>query len=111
MIRDIREPDWKVFRKIRVTALDRFCQRVLDELCRIAADTSQSNHERYLAVYKLLHKQDKELANTFDNPRRSMALLQLTRMWSMELLTVEEFALFSSDARNAVNAILGIRQD
>ncbi len=111
MIRDIKEPDWKVFRKIRVTALDRFCQRVLDELCRIAVDTSQSNHERYLAIYELLHKQDKELAKMFDNPRRSSGLLQLTRMWSMELLTGEELAFFTSDARNAVNAVLGVSKD
>jgi hypothetical protein len=111
MIRHIGEPDWKLFRKIRVIALDRFCQRVLNEVSRLAADSGQSSHERYLAVYELVRKQDKELGYTFDDPKRSTALLQLTRMYSMELLTGEEFALFSSDSRDRINAILGIRKD
>ena len=111
MLRDIREPDWKIFRKIRVNALDRFCQRVLDEISRIASDTGQTSHQRYLAVYKLLQKRDDELADAFNNPRRSAALPQLAHMRGLELLTDEEFALFSSDTLGAVNLLLGIQQD
>lgn len=108
MNRQISESDWKVFRKIRVAALDRFCQRVLDEVSRLAADTGRSSHHRYLAVFDLVQQRDKELANTFDDARRSTALLQLAQMRSQELLTDEEFALFSSDTRALIEGLLGM---
>ncbi len=102
----ISEADWKVFRRVRVNALERFCDRVLSEVSRLAAETSRSSHERYLAVFKLLQKQDEQLADMFDNPRRSTALLQLVRMHSQDLLTDEEFARFSSEIRARVEWIL-----
>ena len=91
--------DWKSFREIRINALERFCERVLSEVGRLAAQTGQSSHQRYVAVFKLLQRQDVQLADTFDNPRRSTALLQLVRMRYQDLLTGEEFARFSSETR------------
>jgi hypothetical protein len=106
----ISESDWKLFRQLRPRALDRFCQRVLDEVSRLTADTDKSSHERYLAVFKLLQQRDDELADTFNNPRRSTALLQLARMFFQELLTAEELACFSPDARSSVHVSLNMRQ-
>src|SRR5258707_13944135 len=47
-------------------ALDRFCQRVLAEVGRLAGDADKSNHQRYLAVFRLLQRRDEELANAFN---------------------------------------------
>ena len=41
----IKESDRKLFRQLRLIALDRFCQRVLNEVGRISADPGRSNHE------------------------------------------------------------------
>jgi hypothetical protein len=100
--RTFPEADWKVFRRLQTLALERFCQRVLDEVGRLANDTTRSSHERYLGVYRLLQDRDEQLAATFNNPRRSTALLQLARMWMDGLLTREEFAQFSEGVRAAV---------
>jgi hypothetical protein len=54
MSRTISEPDWKVFRELQRVALDRFCQRVLAEVERLIADSQKTNHEHYLALYKLI---------------------------------------------------------
>ena len=54
MSRAISEPDWKLFRQLQPLALERFCQRVLEEVGRLAADTGKTSHERYLAVLKLI---------------------------------------------------------
>jgi hypothetical protein len=102
----ISEADWKVFRSVRVNALERFCDRVLSEVSRLAAETGQGSHQRYLAVYKLLQKQDKQLADMFDDLRRSTALLQLALMRSQDLLTDEEFARLSSEIRAKVEWFL-----
>ena len=47
-MRDIKESDWKVFKPLREIALERFCERVLDEVARINLDTGTSKHQRYL---------------------------------------------------------------
>jgi hypothetical protein len=108
--RDISESDWKLFRRLPTLALERFCQRALEEVGRLAADADRSSHKRYLAVYRLLQERDRRLADAFDNPRRSTALLQLARLRAEGLLTEEEFARFSPAARAAVQLFLEMPQ-
>jgi len=49
---DIKESDWKTFRRLRELALDRYCQRVLDEVRIIVEKSGDTNHKRYLALWK-----------------------------------------------------------
>ena len=98
----MRESDWKLFRELQRTALQRFCERVLGELSEIAVDSTRTPHERYLAVVELVRQRDSALADAFDNPRRSTAPLQLRTIYSKGLLTEEEFARFSSETRDAI---------
>jgi hypothetical protein len=99
---DLTEADWKYFRRLRMSALDRFCQRVLADVSELSADSSKNHHERYLAVYRLIRERDTELADAFDNPSRSRALISLARMRSSSLVTDGEFAEFSDAARASV---------
>jgi hypothetical protein len=101
------ESEWKLFRQLREVALDRFCQRVLSEVARLASEGGKSSHDRYLAVFQLLGRRDKELADAFDGPRRSTALRQLASIQYHELLTDEEFARFRPETRDSVRALLG----
>lgn len=87
-------------------ALERFCEQVLSEVGQSISDTRKSAHERYLAVYRMLKRRDKELAKAFDDMRRSTALLQLAVIRSQGLLTDEEFARFSPEARAVVQVFL-----
>ena len=107
MLRAISESDWKLFRQLRPIALERFCQRVLAEVERIASDGSKTSHERYLAVFKLIEKRDRELAVAFDDPRRSTALQQLAWIHSYALLTDEEMDRFTPETRDIVQLLAG----
>jgi hypothetical protein len=111
MSRQLNEPEWKVLRELRPIALDRFCRRALSEVGLIASDTTRGAHERYLAVFKLPERRDDELANAFNDVRRSTALQCLLCIKSLDLLTEEEMARFSPETRNAVGflakALLG----
>ena len=102
-MREIKESDWKLFRQLWAVALERYCQRVLDESERLHRDAGQSTHERFLAIYQLFRQRDKELASLFDDFRRSTASLQLAAIHARGLLTDEEFARFSEETRNALN--------
>ena len=98
MVRQISEADWKLFRQLHALALERFCESVLSEVSRLVS-SSGSAHERYLAVFKRLQRRGKEMAEAFDDLRRSTAYRQLAIVHSHGLLTEEEFARFSPETR------------
>ena len=105
----IKESDWRLFsRQLRKTALDRYCARVLSELTALAADKSKTNHERYGAIYGLIHERDEELASAFNGASRSNALFQLTHIYRLGLLTDEEMSRFGSETRQIIRGWLGI---
>jgi hypothetical protein len=105
--RQIGESHWKLFRQLREIALERFCEEVLAELAKLAAKSGRSAHERYLAVYRRLRRRDKELAQAFDDLRRSTAWPCLASMRSRGLVTDEEFAQFSAETQAAVRVWMG----
>ena len=97
---DMSEPDWKAFKEVRATALDRFYRRVLDEARAVCDDGSASARERYRKLYDLIHKRDTELADAFDDVRRSTAIMRLMAMRNHNLVTPEELERFSLDIRS-----------
>jgi hypothetical protein len=105
MAASIPESDWKVFRRIHPIVLERFCDRILSEVTRLANDAGKGSHERYLLVFKLLERRDRDIADVFEDFRRSTAIYQLARMHSREMLTEEEFALFSPETQETVMAL------
>ena len=109
-MRDIKESDWRIFRELHTVALERFCQRVLEQVDRLNADSAKTNHQRYLAIYRYTRECDKDLAFAFNDKRRSTAKLQLARIQFHDLLTAEEFSQFSEEMRAAVEVLLEIQR-
>jgi hypothetical protein len=99
MSSEIPEPDWRIFRTLRPVWLDRFCQRVNGELIAVLSDKSRSQHERYLAAYKLIHKRDKEVGHAFNDFRRSTAVFQIAIIRKLGVITDEEIGRFGKEVR------------
>lgn len=108
MVRQIKESDWKLLRRLHNVALERFCKRVIEELNSATSNCNENYHERYLEVFRLIKERDKELGRAFDDPRRSRAFFMLANMRGSNLLTDDEFSEFSQETREAVEVILGI---
>ena len=106
-MRDVDESDWKWFRQVRGVALQRFCDEVLSETQSIMADTTRSSHERFIAVFNLIQERNGELADGFDNPSRSMMIVQLVFFRAHKLLTDDEFFLFRRETCETVTMMLG----
>src|SRR5256885_2298627 len=106
MVREITEADWKVFRSLHPIALERFCERVLAEVGEALNNSGQSAQERYLSVYRLVKRRDKELAEAFSDLRRSTARMYIMLIRSRGLWTEEEFGRFSAEMREAVDRTL-----
>ena len=102
---EIPEADWRQFKKVHKKLLERFCERVLAEVERTVRSGGGTAHERYVQVYQLLKKRDKELAQAFDDYRRSTAFAQLVTMMSTELLTEEDLQGFSPGTQEKLQKI------
>ena len=89
--------------------MERYCRRVLEEVAAIvSADGEGSAHDRYLKVYQLIRERDKQLANAFNDFRRSTAVMQLGIMRRMKLLTDEELVLFSEPSRTRIENVASL---
>jgi hypothetical protein len=98
------ESDWRILRELSRVALERFCQRILQEAAHLVngiEGNTRDFHDRYLSLFKLLHERDDEMAEAFNDLRRSHAIWQLTAMWKLKLLTEGELARFSDATRTA----------
>ena len=103
MTRTIAERDWKLFRKLHPVALRRLCERILDE-ARAELDRPGKNaHERYLSLYRLLGKRDRDIARAFNDLRRSTALTQLGLIHSLGLITEDERQNFTVETREILD--------
>ncbi|HEX7722831.1 MAG TPA: hypothetical protein VF397_11780 [Pyrinomonadaceae bacterium] len=110
MATEIKESDWKLFRRFHEIALERFCERVLREVQSAATEHSDSYHDRYLKVFELIQDRNQTMARAFDDMRRSKAFVLLANIKHEGLLTEEELMQFSPEARNAIDDIESIRR-
>lgn len=94
-MKDIAEADWKTLRALKEIALDRYCARVLDECAAVIRDEGKPNHERYLQLFKLIRDRDDDIADAFNDMRRSRAALRLANILLLKVLTEDELARFS----------------
>jgi hypothetical protein len=106
---DIKESDWKVFRKLRETALERYCERVLEDVRRLIDKDTSSYHERYLKLWELIRDRDKTIAIAFNDPKRAQAILQLANIDAENLLTEDEFNQFSDETRARIEVFRHLR--
>src|SRR5437667_448353 len=109
MSHEIKESDWKLLRQMVPVALERFCQRILGELDRIGSESTKSHHQRYLDIFEVLQRRDREIAQAFNDMRRSTALTQLAAICSQGLLTGEDvIALVAETEATLLGFVMGV---
>jgi hypothetical protein len=110
MAREIKDSDWKLFRRLHKVALERFCQRVIEEINHATSNCTEDYHKRYLEVFDLIMDRNEKMGWAFDDMRRSKAMILLTNIKESDLLSEEDFSHFGPETREAVEVILGIRR-
>ena len=107
---EIKESDWKLFRRFHPIAWERFCQQVIEEVNRATSNCTGDYHKRYLEIFDLLLERNEKLAEAFDDIRRSRAIILVTNIKESNLLTDEEFSQFSPETQEAVERLIEIRR-
>ena len=101
------ERDWRYLSRLKPLALERLCQRILDEAQGIIASRAeQGAYQAYLALYDHIKESDKLMATCFDDWRRSRALFHLLAWRKHHLITDEEFTGFGEGTRAVVESVL-----
>ena len=96
----VRESDWKHFKAIRELALERLCDRALTDVVDKASDSSISQHERFLAVYRSIKDYNKEIGSAFDGLSRSRMMMQLCCMRNLNLIEDSELEAFTQEVQD-----------
>ena len=105
-MREIKESDWKVLRRLHPLAVERFCEGVLAELERVMHNSIEGAHQRYLDIFRIMERRDREMVQLFNDLKRSQALVMLARMRSAGLLTEDEFSSLSPETRGVIQTLL-----
>ena len=96
---EIDEADWKLLRELKTVALERLCERVLQQVAPQCDSNGETNHQRFLKALSLIESGNDEIARAFDDLRRSNARERLRTMISLDLITDEELRGFSPELR------------
>jgi hypothetical protein len=104
-MRTIPEKDWKQMRSMKARVLDDACARILTRVESIVQKREGRNHEAYLALWDLLHKEDRKIAAMFDDLKRSTAFFKLAAWQSHGLVSESDLAFFTEETQDAVKAI------
>ena len=99
MPRDFPERDWKHLRVVHARALQRFCAQTLAQSQDVLGDSPRTPHERCRALYTLISQRDGQMAQLFNDLRRSTAALHLASLMTTGLIPAEELTGFSEATR------------
>jgi len=105
-VRQFPESDWKQWRKLSAAALERYCTRILDESAAFANDKGTA-HERYLRLYRHIHKRDDVMATVFNDQRRSTAFVQIAAAVTAGIIDFEELDVLSEETQAVIAFLTG----
>lgn len=68
--------------------------------------STEGAHQRYLNIFKVMERRDREMVRLFNGLKRSEGLMMLARIRSAGLLTEDEFSNLSSETRGVIQMLL-----
>ena len=97
------EKDWKYLRSIEAELLSALCRKINQKAAQLLNSEFESEHKKYLALYKHIEASDKIVADCFNDWRRSNLWLKLPLLRRHDLLKEEHIAKLSDAARDLLD--------
>ena len=99
MAHELPERDWKYLRSIQKDLLDELCWRVNQKAAAIVSSKTETDHDKYLKLFKHIEASDRIIAECFDDWSRSKLWLRLISLRNHKLLSEEQIANLSEECR------------
>jgi len=109
-MKPIAEKDWKLLRAMKDEKLNQACGEILRKIESEITGNENENHKSYLKVWDLVNSSDREIAEMFNDLRRSNAVLKLASWMRNGLLTEKEVNEFSEETRSTIEAITSYKR-
>ena len=74
----IPEQDWKRVKALKDKILNAICADILDEINQEIKNKEDNNHKAYLKVWEIVNTRDKDIADMFNDLKRSNAVFKLS---------------------------------
>ena len=101
----IPEKDWKRIRAMKDEKLNAICADILDEISQEIINKEDENHKAYLKTWDIVNTRDKDIADMFNDLKRSNAVFKLALWYKNGYLTDKELNEFTEQTRSTINAI------
>lgn len=99
------ESDWKYLRKVQDELLAELCRRINETAARIAEAGDESEHAKYLKLYRHIEDSNKVVAECFDDWRRSNLMMKVFCLRKHKLLSEEHVKNLSSELRSRLDML------
>lgn len=97
------ERDWKYLRSIEQELLSGLCKKINQRTAQLLNSEFESEHKKYLALYKHIEASDKIVADCFNDWRRSNLWLKVPLLRRHKILKDEHIANLSDAARELLD--------
>lgn len=105
-MRKIPERDWKQIRKIKDNVLAAVCEEIFKKVDKLSKKRNGREHEAYLELWKTIKKEDRKIADMFDELKRSNAFFKLANWRHYGFLSDEDFSNFSVETQQVIELML-----
>jgi len=102
------ERDWKYIKKVKEELLAALCKQINGQAMDILKSEANSEHERYVRLYRHVRNSDGIVANCFDDWRRSTLLMKLVALQRHCLLTSDHMQHLSEETQKRLKALEGL---
>ena len=101
----IPEQDWKRVKALKDKILNAICADILDEINQEIKNKEDNNHKAYLRVWEIVNTRDKDIADMFNDLKRSNAVFKLSLWYKNGYLTEKELNDFTQETQSTINAL------
>lgn len=102
----VPESDWKLFRKLQAGLVNAACEAVFVKVEALSKSRADCQHQAFLKLFKLVQDEDLMIAEMFNNPGRSNAILRIMALRRNGILNDEQFSQFSEETQKRIAALI-----
>jgi hypothetical protein len=81
------ERDWKYMKKIKDELLSRLCERINNQAVAVLTESDDSEHQKYLRLYRHIEESNQVIASCSNGWRRSTLFMKILEIKHQGLLT------------------------